>query len=707
MNYANYINHALYKPPEFWRNYTLDLEWCKGTAKRVFLAALPYIALYKPAGTVLSLVGNGSRLFSHLQKGIEEQNNWKRVAWEGAEVALAAIALGTVFFSFAAGTFISTASDLGHGIYHLGMACYKGDFAEAREEALQALIAGSYLGFMAFGSLELLVAFAVLQAVTALYQAGGEIRQGRYIEAAAKIGLCCLKARSAREYVKMVERRNAFLKMERTAALFAKIAKARAAGHLINHPLSSLEQRIEENDLVFRDSEGQEIHFGANFHGNGGALVKGENIVLRSRIIDGKEVIELEFKVNHAYKGRLEKSISQLQKVSQKETQEILQLTGSHATSIQVKKDFILGDPVTFWFFGGEKDAHRIVVGGMGEMLVGADKELPNLYDKVIVRMDAKQSLYTLHEMLCLLDLENAICLSTKEDIERLKMGQLFRTFFPREALSFERSEEFFTLTLEDVKAKMIQMAPEMRGVFDRYYDKMVPESILGGRIRYRICGLSQEIYAAGGRALTAAITGAYTNEELFQRVASMLRMGMIAHEVRQANEVDSEGLSSGMDYYTGGADSVFTQMITENVCRKQSRLNELEYDFDVRLMISLDVLELGSYQYRSDNFGNRNLEPNEMLQFFLNLDPYADRQSILEFTRSLQMTFSPYNEVMLKERIDPSYFTSIIVSDEQKKIELINYLKKYDLIEDGKILGRSVDQFIRVGTRWSFDLIS
>lgn len=697
MNYANYINHTLYKPPELWRNYTLDLEWCTGIAKRVFLAALPYIALYKPAGKVLSLVGNGSRLFSHLQKGIEEQSHWKRVAWECAEVALAAIALGTVFFSFAAGTFISTASDLGHGIYHLGMACYKGDFAEAREEALQALIAGSYLGFMALGSLELLVVFAMLQSMTALYQSAKEFFQGNYIEAAAKLGLSALKSHSAREYFNMMERRNAFLKMERTAALFAKIAKARAAGHLINHPLSSLEQRIEENDLVFRDSEGQEIHFGANFHGNGGSLVKGENIVLRSRMIDGKEVIELEFKVNHAYKGRLENSISQLQKVSQKETQEILQLTGSHATSIQVKKDFMLGDPISSWFSGGGKDAHRIVVGGMGEMLVGADKDLPNLYDKVIVRMDAKQSLYTLHEMLCLLDLENAICLSTKADIERLKMGQLFRTFFPREALSFERSEEFFTMKLEDLKAKMIQMSPGMRGMFDRYYDKMVPESILGGRIRYRICGLSQEIYAAGGRALTAAITGAYTDEELFQRVASMLRMGMIATEVRQSNDMNQNGLSSGIDYLTGGADSVYTQMITEGFCKKAS-LDNLVYDSDVRILISLDALELGSYQYHDDSFGNRFADPNAMPWFGWGWDSYWARENILEFTRNEQKNFSIFNEVMLKERVNPSFFTGIVVSDEQKKVDLVNYLKKYDLIQDGMILGHAMDQFIRVG---------
>ena len=93
-------------------------------------------------------------------------------------------------------------------------------------------------------------------------------------------------------YIEAIQRRNEFLKFERTRALFSKIAKGRQARHLIRHPLSSLKERIEANDLIFTDDQGNEVHFGAHFHGNGKSLVKGENIAFHTRIVDGKEVIE-------------------------------------------------------------------------------------------------------------------------------------------------------------------------------------------------------------------------------------------------------------------------------------------------------------------------------------------------------------------------------------------------------------------------------
>jgi hypothetical protein len=64
-------------------------------------------------------------------------------------------------------------------------------------------------------------------------------------------------------------------------------------------------------------------------------------------------------------------------------------------------------------------------------------------------------------------------------------------------------------------------------------------------------------------------------------------------------------------------------------------------------------------------------------------------------------------NEVMLKERIAPSFFTGIVVSDYHTRSNLLNYLRAQDLTQlDGlgkeTILGMDVDQFVKVAHKVS-----
>ncbi len=78
----------------------------------------------------------------------------------------------------------------------------------------------------------------------------------------------------------------------------------------------------------------------------------------------------------------------------------------------------------------------------------------------------------------------------------------------------------------------------------------------------YKIQGLANEIQELGGCHLTAAITGAHTNQSLYQKVASMLSLGMLSQEIKAKYLINTKE-TLGMDYYSGGADSVFTQMLT------------------------------------------------------------------------------------------------------------------------------------------------
>jgi hypothetical protein len=708
MNYTDYIRHAIYLPDTYYRRYDLDLGVSQEALHRIALAALPFIGQYQPAGMALSLGMNGARTVSHLQNAISKQDrrDWRGSLFETGQASLAALSLATAVWHHPSALFITTGWDGLQGAASSGKALWLGEYSKACEEALQALASAAYLSFMATGAIEAMVAFALFQAAVSLYQARHEMNQGRYLEGCAKLAMAGLRMNQANQYILQIQRRNSYMEMKRIQTLFSRILRGRDAGHLVHHPLSSLRESIDTKEVVLIDGKGNEVRFGSHFHGNGGALVKGENLAFRTKIIDGKEVTELDFKVNHAFRSQIDEALQQLKAIKPEEMQDILNLTGSHAKGISIESgSFLPGGDKQFF---GPGEAHKIKIDGLGSILIGSADNQPSLYDRVVIRIDANQTLYEFHEMLSLVNLDQALCLSTQEDIERLKMGHLFRTFFPREATPFERTEEFFSLPLDQLKAKMIEKSPDMQGVFDAYFHRMQAEHLFDGRVRYRIVGLAEAARGEGARALTAAITGVHHDDELYERVASMIRTGMLSTEIRDANDFGHHGLGGfGADYWSGGSDSVFTQLLTAKNCQDKMSFNKLNYQSKVRLLISLDALETGTYQYHSDSFGNRNYNPGQ--PWWWGDESYHKRDGILEFIRKEQTEHSIFHgghEVMLKERIAPSFFKGLIVPDEKTKTSLVDYLRGCGLIQNDSILNIPIDRFVRIGTKVTEDLI-
>jgi hypothetical protein len=715
MNVINYISHAIHEPGISHRRFELDVPHLQETAKRVAVAALPFISLYRPAGFTLSIGMGSVRAFSHLQQAFLEgdQKHWKKCSIELGQAALATLSLAATVFNFTTGLLVVTGFDTVQSLMSACQNLLLKEYTKAGEEVFQAAMNALYLSFMVTGQLEIMVAFVLLQAVFSLYQAKGEIGKGRYLEAGAKMAMSGIRVYQARNYITLIQKRNILLTLEKTRNIFLKALRGKHPTHLINHPLSSLKDRIEGQETILTNAKGEEFSFGSHFHGLGEALVKGDNLTFRTYYSpEGKEITELDFKVNHVFRETLTSSIEELRKVSPKDLHDMLLLAGSHTTGISVTK--VDPDNDFFFFFDSGALEQTIQFEGLGTITIGANSELPNLYDRVVVRMDSTKTLYDLNEMLAFLDLDRAIRLSTRDDIERMKMGHLFRIFYPREATLLERTEEFFTLPLDQLKETMIEKAPLMKELFESYLPRMKEAEILPGRVRYRVEGLSEAAYALGARALTSAVTNAYSDQELFQRVASMLKMGMLSTELRDESNMNINGLSGGGDYYSGGADSIFTQLLTEKNCRENLEFDRL-YHSKVRFLISLDALEYGSYQFHEDNWGTRKVEPPKWVKEFWGADtagswylPYTNRPGILEFIQEEQESLYGHyrNEVMLKERIDPSLFTGLVVPDEVTKADLLAYLTSCNLVQEGKILGHLADEFIRVGKQVTEELI-
>lgn len=440
MNYFNYIRHSLFIPETYHRRYDIDLAAIKEQSKRVGLAVLPFVGLYRPIAPKLSIAMESCRLITHLHKAFEleqaEDKKWRAIGCEVGHAGLAALSLSTTVFHFSTSLLITTSFDLAQGvtstILHL-----KDHDDKAYEEALQALASGFYLAFLITGSLEAILLSTLMQAAICSYQAYKmKNKEGSSLEAAAKIAMAGIHLYQANYYRELIGRRNALFAMQKYEALIERACRGKAVRHLIHSSLNDLPGQIDEKQVILANQD-QEYDFGAHFHGLGKGLIKGANLSFRKTVVNGQDTIELEFKVNHAFREKLEQSFKDLSKINQREMKDILQFSGSHVEVISTQT---IGTNLG--------KIHEVALKGLGTITFGASLDVPNLYDRVTVRMDSHKTLYDLHEIMAFTDLDTALCLSTKDDIDRLKMGHLFRMFSLKRLLH-SKSQKIFSLYLQ------------------------------------------------------------------------------------------------------------------------------------------------------------------------------------------------------------------------------------------------------------------
>lgn len=429
-------------------------------------------------------------------------------------------------------------------------------------------------------------------------------------------------------------------------------------GHLWEHPLLNYAKQWRGHRAYFSFKE-YFYDLGKNFFGYGKGLLKGMNLRFKS----GK-IRVLDFKLNHVFREKLQAALQELQKIAEGDQKLLLSLRGSDAKNITIEQ-------ITTYFneWNSLGTSYKITIPDLGTIIIGASKEFPTLYNRVQVHVHHSKGIYGFHKLLSIVGLENVFEKSMWVDIERMKLGQLFRVFSPKDATLLERTEEFFILPIDQLKLKMIQLDPKMESVFEKYLPQMELVDIVNGRRRFAIKGLADELRGKGAKALTSVITGTHNDEETLDRVVSILTMGMLSSELRYDGGFAITGLSTVTDFKTGGCDSVFTQLVTES-CADYSRLG---YGGDVRLEFSLDALETGTYQYHYDAYGIKK-----------SCEEYLNRPDIYSFVEGQVEQPTCGNELMVKERIFPEFITTIIVKTEKMKIELIKKLRESGLVRMG-----------------------
>ncbi|MEN9344228.1 MAG: hypothetical protein RLZZ453_1015 [Chlamydiota bacterium] len=702
MNYFQALNHSLFAPRTYYARYDTALGRGneEGLAQRVCNTVLPFIALYRPAGLALS-VGLGScRIFSHLTEAFAAQDRGElcKLAGECAWLIIAVAAVAGSVLHFTTGLFISTAADVAQG-------SYRAFEKRSLEELVQTVASLCYLGFMFTGGLELILISTAIQGLVSLYQSKGEWEKGHYIEAFGKVLLSCVRGYQVKQYHVEITRRNFLFRLQKYQELIEGARCAKSVSHLLQNRLRDIDKNVQDGKVVL--SADREYDLGAHLHGFGGGLVKGGNVELRKT---GDGGFELEFKLNHAQRELLEKRIQDFSYFSPEEVRDILKLSGCDAASLKIEKKGSISDLIDFFGSDGQSvPVYSLQAEGIGSLVVGkrtpvfnCRETLPNLYNKVIVKMGQGKTLFDVHALLSLFHLDQALVPFSPEDYSRLKLTHLFHTLCPTQALELERSQDCFEMTVEQLREKMVEKAPLFQEFYNRYFHRITPTELIPGHVRYRIEGVADDLRQKGIAYLTATVTGPQDDKRLFDRITSILSMGALSTEWRDKYRIGGGGLSRWADYSVGGADSVFAQLLPETVLDGTFPFRDFtHYQGKIRLLFSLKELELGSYQYLRCGAGNRMVDVED--DWLDSNNTYAKRLNIFDFVDRVNAAMEKEydylgHEVMLKHRVPPSAVEGMIVSDEQTKTGLVNHLRNAGLIgADDTILGKAIDQFFRV----------
>jgi hypothetical protein len=431
-------------------------------------------------------------------------------------------------------------------------------------------------------------------------------------------------------------------------------------------------EAFRQREVVLEDGEKKRYSLGAHYNGYGKGIVKGGNLCFRVKVIDGKEMLELDFKINHAFRTYLAGLLNERKQDSDR-----------FLVPQQIKGEM-----------GGYQDQliehyTRKLSKVEGSISIGADPQQIGLYTRVIVQVPVTFTLTDLQNFLSELQLDVALTPFSSEDLERLKVGYLFHLFSPARASFFERDLKFYLLSASALKAQIILQDPKMKEIYEKYLPKIEPYKPLKGRVRYRINGLGKECQDLGAQVL---ITSIFAKDDV-NRAVSMLKMGLISTELRLASNMGIQATAAG-DLERGSSDSVFVQLVTSAHYQEgHLRPYGFSQNANVTFLLDLNLLETGTYQYNFIDGGTRGL-----------FKGYQNRPPLLNFVkREMEDANQTNNEVMIKDRIPPSAIKGIRVGDEKTRQALLQKIREAGLIENKEgvetIFQCPVHQFIQLKT--------
>lgn len=687
-----YIKHIIYKPGTFhwqWEDLSRrDFQNIVCRMQYVAQVVSPLASFCRPIEKGFFLSALAVRTISTGKYFFESLSKEKlQILLATVQLLLTGAALSSAIFNYTIGLYVRGVGDICQNIVHI----YAKDYSE-----IFPLIASSlYLAVIHTGSLEITLAFLIVQALISYAQAYKQWKNDDYCMAGSKLLMGCIHTRQAIGQYQQIQRRNVLLKIEKLRELFERINAFRKVDDIKDHPFQDFAS-ILGHQCVLVDLEGNPINFGTYLNRMGKGLVKGMNISVKE---DGDR-LQVGWKLNHIARDKLQEAIDSL-KSYQDDFSELMKMKKLPFDKVEVAE-----------FEEDRVKKFRISFGKDISITLGRDPDQYNSYDNMQMHVAKTCNQFDMHGALSLVGLEQAIRASTLDDIKRLQIGQLFRFHNPKMATELERTEEFFTLSTDRLQEHILGMDSTMRPVFERLKDMEFRMSYVG-KERMHLTGLADDLKKEGAQALTAMIcTGEKGNDGYetsfaiaLERLGNMLKTGMLSLEKRQELGIVKPGLTFSKNWadYWGSKDSVFLQLVTENTKSDFSDFLYSQFNTNgIRLLIDLEAIDSITYQYYSDNYGGRSDNFAHWYQ-----TSYKERPDIYSFVKDLVQgkNLYPSQEVMVKDYVDPKFIKGMVVQSDFDANWVKNFLIESDMAYASESLGdmlmkhnnKSLDEFVQI----------
>jgi hypothetical protein len=490
------------------------------------------------------------------------------------------------------------------------------------------------------------------------------------------------------------------------------------------HPLYNIENVIL--DGIKQQTARQ---FGAYFTGFGGEHVKGGHLHADSRLLDGQEIIMLDFKVSFFTRNNIEYILKFVieNKFEEEANSDSLLITDQITVKIFTNKN----EKFKYFHEFNEKgnyistkgytpkdknkinDELRYVViefRNLGKITLCMDPEIGTLYDRIKIdlykeNLKGRNGLNEIAKMLSTIGLGTALIPQSQQEQERIKIFQLFKIFYPIEAIKYYTDEQYYQMSIEKLKIVISDSFPEMKEKFEEYLENnaMKKIEIFPGKNTWTIADFPDRLRSQGAWGLTCGLTGKgrYHVKEAAKTIALILKNGMLSSESRFNFGFFAKGASANADMASGGAAYTFFRLVNDNESTHDpSRYPWTDYLSCVHFLVKLEALQTGYYCLNDDYFGKKNL--------YSSSPPYTDpklRGNLLLDCRKI----NEYWEVPVNGRVDPKNISGVFVNEGDKKElmeELTIALNELGIrVEKGMIILAdreiSLDDFIRVNNKF------
>lgn len=472
------------------------------------------------------------------------------------------------------------------------------------------------------------------------------------------------------------------------------------------HPLYPLNTAMQSKSTFSVDwgpntVDDPKATFGAHFHSLDSDALKGTSLNIKQRVIDGEKKDIIELQLTHHTRAALQKNIEAIQKNVDTFTDSLpLQMKNDGVKAIKVTTcgyNFPKRDPTTGNF--SSKDGYEIKDSaleinfeGYGKVVIPTNKDYFTLYNDIKIELDSSlpdgEAAKRAQQMLSMLGCGPILSQQTEEDGLKVKIWVLFRTLYPGPAYKMERDPSLHNLTSDQLKDLIRQKVPEMKDHFETYLDnpkKMNLIDNLPEKKVWAVQDLANKMREKGAYGLMSGI-GLKTQDfsVTAHTISCILKTGSLSSKERFKTGLIIKGASSDVDMKRGGGDQVFTRLINKET--SQYEVNKFIISGAAQILFDLDSIHFGAYAYDKDLYGSK-----------IGYD-YPIRKNMIDFAS----TANRLNEVMIKNRIPPTYIRGVLVQSEENKKKLIEVFEEKGLVQDGKINGIAIADFIHVGNQFT-----